>query len=59
MRSSTGVKFEVGQRVKHRSFGEGEVLSLTLRSGRSTALVRLDSGAEKTILLDFLTPSSG
>jgi len=57
MRSSTGVKFEVGLRVKHRSFGEGEVLTLSLRSGRATALVRLDSGAEKSILLDFLTPT--
>jgi len=58
MRSSTGLKFEVGQRVTHRTFGEGEVLSLSLRSGRSTALVRLDRGEEKSILIDFLTPGA-
>lgn len=55
MRSSTGAKFEVGQRVRHRSFGEGEIRTLALRSGRATALVLLDSGAEKSILLDFLS----
>ena len=59
MRSSTGARFEVGQRVRHRTFGGGSVLKLELRGGRATATVTLDSGEQKAILLDFLTPSEG